>query len=55
MSELSNVKLRQAAVEKENLELRKRLARNFDFPMSAIFQHQALPVKLISRLSFDHE
>jgi len=33
MSELSNLKLRQAAIEKENSELRKRLVRSFDIPL----------------------
>jgi hypothetical protein len=41
MSELSNLKLRQASIEKENLELRKRLARSFDLPPpSALLQLQ---------------
>ena len=42
MSELSNVKLRQAAIEKENNELRKRLVRSFDIPLlnqQQLYQH----------------
>jgi hypothetical protein len=35
MSELSNLKLRQAAIEKENIELRKKLTRSFDLPTSS--------------------
>ena len=43
MSELAGIKLRQASIEKENLELRKKLARNFELPPSSALlqlQHQ---------------
>ena len=40
MSELSNLKLRQANLEKENTELRKRLVRSLDFPPPLALQQQ---------------